>query len=164
MTLEEAPQNFSKVPDGSNDQNDEYINITMSQVTSDFGNDLSLFKKPCFLCIEPKPFHPSNYEELKTKGIDEESLANFYVSLHSSIRCRYKRNEANSLVYNDFGELELESNARIVEWDDGSVSLHVGEEIYDIHTMDNKMNFNQLFVHQGSGMHSQSIFKNKIIF
>lgn len=48
------------------------------------------------------------------------------------------------------GNMIKESNARIVKWSDGSMSLHLGSEIFDIHKQhllqgDN----NHLYIRQG---------------
>ncbi|MEN2495654.1 MAG: hypothetical protein MHMPM18_000250 [Marteilia pararefringens] len=148
----------------NDDENeDEFINVDMSIPDSDFGDDLLLIKFPNFINIESKPFNPSNYEELKPSGNDEESLANFYVACKSCIRCRYKKDDRGQLVFDEIGDLQLESNARFVEWSDGTHSLYVGEEIYDIHYIDNQYNFSQLFVKQSSGLYAQGPFKKKIM-
>lgn len=44
------------------------------------------------------------------------------------------------------------------------MSLHLGEEIFDIHTMPIQGDFNHLFVRQGTGLQGQSIFKTKLSF
>ena len=113
--------------------------------------------------LPPRPFHPENYEELEAVGIDEESRANFFVSLYSSMRCRFAKDEAQNLVYDDEGQPKLESNTRIVEWTDGSYSVHIGSEIYDMHKIDNTMNHSQLFIHQGSSLHAQGSFNDKLV-
>ena len=48
------------------------------------------------------------------------------------------------------GNQQKESNARVVKWSDGSMSLHLGSEIFDIHKQqilggDN----NHLYIRQG---------------
>ena len=44
-----------------------------------------------------------------------------------------------------------ESNARIVKWSDGSYSLHLGNEIFDVHKQPLQSDFNHLFIRQVSG-------------
>lgn len=63
------------------------------------------------------------------------------------------------------GNMTKESNARIVKWSDGSMSLHLGSEIFDIHKQhllqgDN----NHLYIRQGTGLQGQSVFKTKLTF
>jgi len=63
---------------------EEFINIEISKPEAfELSNNLLLLKLPNFIKIDPKPFHPENYEELEAVGIDEESRANFFVSLFS---------------------------------------------------------------------------------
>lgn len=45
-----------------------------------------------------------------------------------------------------------------------SMSLHLGDEIFDVHTMPIQGDFNHLFVRQGTGLQGQSIFKTKLAF
>ena len=61
--------------------------------------------------------------------------------------------------------MSKESNARIVKWSDGSMSLHLGSEIFDIHKQqllsgDN----NHLYIRQGTGLQGQTVFKTKLTF
>ena len=79
------------------------------------------------------------------------------------MRCRFAKDEAQNLVYDDEGQPKLESNTRIVEWTDGSYSVHIGSEIYDMHKIDNTMNHSQLFIHQGSSLHAQGSFNDKLV-
>ena len=44
------------------------------------------------------------------------------------------------------------------------MSLHLGDEIFDVHTMPIQGDFNHLFVRQGTGLQGQSIFKTKLAF
>uniref|UniRef100_T1KM08 RNA polymerase-associated protein LEO1 n=1 Tax=Tetranychus urticae TaxID=32264 RepID=T1KM08_TETUR len=68
-------------------------------------------------------------------------------------------------VVDENGVSLKESNARIVKWSDGSISLHLGSEIFDIHKQsamagDN----NHLFISQGTGLQGQAVFKTKLTF
>ncbi|VDQ17112.1 unnamed protein product [Trichobilharzia regenti] len=57
-----------------------------------------------------------------------------------------------------------ESNARIVRWSDGSLSLHLGDEIFDIHKVDIQSDYNYLFIREGSGLQGQTSLKTKLTF
>ena len=57
-----------------------------------------------------------------------------------------------------------ESNARFVRWSDGSLTLHLGKEIFDAHRMKMSGDFNHLFVRQGTGLQGMAVFQNKLIF
>ncbi|RWS13611.1 RNA polymerase-associated protein LEO1-like protein [Dinothrombium tinctorium] len=63
------------------------------------------------------------------------------------------------------GNTKRESNSRIVRWSDGSMSLHLGQEIFDIYKQqlmpgDN----NHLFIRQGTGLQGQAVFRTKLTF
>ena len=77
-----------------------------------------------------------------------------------------------------------ESNARIVKWSDGSYSLHLGNEIFDVHKQPLQSDFNHLFIRQvhisimycwvsskiqlallqGTGLQGQAVFRTKLSF
>ena len=46
----------------------------------------------------------------------------------------------------------------------GSMSLHLGNEIFDIHQMPLQGDFNHLFIRQGTGLQGQAVFKTKLTF
>ena len=45
-----------------------------------------------------------------------------------------------------------------------SLSLYLGNEIFDVHVMQLQGDFNHLFVRQGTGLQGQSVFKTKLTF
>ena len=64
----------------------------------------------------------------------------------------------------DDGRPLRESNARMIRWSDGSLSMHLGKEIFDVHVMQLHGDFNHLFVRQGTGLQGQTVFKTKLTF
>ena len=40
---------------------------------------------------------------------------------------------------------------RIVKWSDGSMSLHLGSEVFDVHKQPLQSDYNHLFIRQGTG-------------
>lgn len=44
------------------------------------------------------------------------------------------------------------------------MSLHLGKEIFDVHTMTIQGDYNHLFVRQGTGLQGQAVFKTKLTF
>jgi hypothetical protein len=57
-----------------------------------------------------------------------------------------------------------QSNARIVKWSDGSLSLYLGNEIFDVYKTAIQGDHNHLFVRQGNVLHGQVVFKTKLTF
>jgi len=61
--------------------------------------------------------------------------------VENTIRWRYVQDEAGNEV--------RESNARVVRWSDGSMSLYLGSEIFDISKQPLQGEYSHLFVRQG---------------
>ena len=64
----------------------------------------------------------------------------FAHQVENTIRWRYGKDQEGNEI--------KESNARIVKWSDGSLSLHLGNEIFDIFKMPIEGLQNHLFVQQ----------------
>ena len=45
-----------------------------------------------------------------------------------------------------------------------SLSLHLGNEVFDVHTMILQGDYNHLFIRQGTGLQGQAVFKTKLSF
>lgn len=65
---------------------------------------------------------------------------------------------------NDNGVMVKESNARLVKWSDGSMSLHLGNEIFDVYKQPLQGDHNHLFIRQGTGLQGQAVFRTKLTF
>lgn len=100
------------------------------------------FPLPRFLFVDPKPFTPNLFEEQLKEFIsgmstdDTSSLKSSIqfkkLQLMNTIRWRYAKTNSN--------ELFKQSNANIIEWEDGSMSLKLGNEYFDIKTKANDDN------------------------
>ncbi|PIO56489.1 hypothetical protein TELCIR_22111, partial [Teladorsagia circumcincta] len=62
------------------------------------------------------------------------------------------------------GNVVKESNTRIVRWSDGTMSMVIGKEVFDVESVPIHGNMQHLFVRQGSGLVAQKIFDRKLIF
>lgn len=84
-------------------------------------------KVPEFLTIDPVPFDPPSFEarvkERLNSSSREDQLGDRLID-ENTVRWRYSRDE-NQQVYK-------ESNAQIVQWSDGGLSLKLGAEYTDI--------------------------------
>ena len=49
-------------------------------------------------------------------------------------------------------------------WSDGSTSLYLGNEIFDVHKQSLHGDFNHMFIRQGTGLQGQAIFRTKLSF
>ncbi|KAH7729256.1 Leo1-like protein [Aphelenchoides avenae] len=134
------------------------IEIDMARCQADLGSEGPLFVKlPNFLTVEPKPFDAEVYEnEVEDEEQqDEEGRTRLKLKVENTIRWRYSKDEQ--------GNETRESNAKVVRWSDGTMSLYLGNEIFDIQRQP-VMDFNHLFVRQGPGLQGQSVFKDKLVF
>lgn len=64
----------------------------------------------------------------------------------------------------DNGDMIKESNARMVKWSDGSMSLHLGNEIFDVYKQPLQGDHNHMFIRQGTGLQGQAVFRTKLTF
>uniref|UniRef100_A0A8C5T6S5 RNA polymerase-associated protein LEO1 n=1 Tax=Malurus cyaneus samueli TaxID=2593467 RepID=A0A8C5T6S5_9PASS len=78
------------------------------------------------------------------------------VLVENTIRWRMRRDEEGNEI--------RESNARIVKWSDGSMSLHLGNEVFDVYKAPLQGDHNHLFIRQGTGLQGQAVFKTKLTF
>mmetsp|Transcript_56226 Transcript_56226/g.168340 ORF Transcript_56226/g.168340 Transcript_56226/m.168340 type:complete len:578 (-) Transcript_56226:519-2252(-) len=92
-------------------------------------------KLPNFVGIQPEAYDPSTYDA----KLEEEEYRGY---VHNMIRWRYKRDGAGSngrYKRDEHGKLARESNARFVKWSDGSYTLHVGTETFEVDNLRSKV-------------------------
>lgn len=92
---------------------------------------------PNVLSVETRCFRPGmipqsllegHKEFINTRGKTEVKL----LTAENCIRWRFKRDEEGELVNDEDGRPQYESNSRIVEWEDGSKTLFVGKEVFNL--------------------------------
>lgn len=142
------------------------IEVEIPRIMTNLGKTLHYVKLPNFLSVETRPYDNQTYEDEidEDEVLDEEGRARLKLKVENTIRWRKKINEDGTEATDELGKPIRESNARVVRWSDGSMSLHLGDEIFDVHTMPIQGDFNHLFVRQGTGLQGQSIFKTKLAF
>ncbi len=97
------------------------------------GVSLHMTKLPNLVAIQPMAFDEEDFDEKE----EEEQYKGY---MHNMIRWRYKRDENGKLTRDLNGKLERESNSKLVKWSDGSFTLHIGNEAFDIQTVDSSSN------------------------
>jgi len=60
--------------------------------------------------------------------------------------------------------LAVQTEPIFYRWSDGSLSLHLGSEIFDVHKQPLQGDFNHLFIRQGTGLQGQAVFRTKLSF
>ncbi|XP_012783347.2 RNA polymerase-associated protein LEO1-like [Ochotona princeps] len=143
---------------GKDPSSETRIEIEIPNINSDLGSELYFVKLPKYLSIEPKPFDPRFYEDEfeGEKMLYEEDRIQLKVKVENTIRWRMRRDEEGKKV--------KESNARVVKWSDGSMSLHLGNEVFDIHKATLQDNHSHLFIRGDTGLLGQAVFKSKLTF
>ncbi|XP_031201357.1 RNA polymerase-associated protein LEO1-like isoform X2 [Mastomys coucha] len=134
------------------------VRVAVPSINSDLGSELYFVKLPRFLRIEPKPFDPQHYEDEfeDEKVLCEEDKVRLKLKVENTIRWRICRDREGSKT--------KESNARIVKWSDGSMTLHLGKEVFDIFKTPLQDNQNQLFIREDTGLRGQAIFNSRLTF
>lgn len=136
------------------------IHVEIPKAPSDISNnDIYFVKFPNFLSVDTHPYDPSWYEDEidEDEILDDEGKARLKLKVESTIRWR--------MVTDENGITNRESNTRLVKWSDGSISLHLGCEIFDIHKQTlPASDHNHLFIRQGTGLQGQAIFDKKLTF
>jgi len=135
------------------------IDVEVPKIKTDLGREMHFVKLPNFLSIESRPFDPDTYEDELDEDLqqqDEEGRNRTKLKVENTIRWRAVEDEDKNVV--------RQSNARVVKWSDGSLSLHLGNEIFDVHKQPLQSDFNHLFIRQGTGLQGQAVFKTKLSF
>ena len=110
------------------------IEVTIPRYPPSFrsaAEDDSYFARvPAFLTLEPHPFDSEKFlseveEQISNNTNDEKSRLK--LKNENTIRWKYSR-DVNS------GTMIKQSNARFVKWSDGSMSLQLGNEMFDVNT------------------------------
>lgn len=134
------------------------IDVEIPRISADLGKEQHFIKLPNFLSVVTHPFDPETYEDEidEEETMDEEGRQRIKLKVSNTIRWRE--------YMNNKGDMVRESNARFVRWSDGSMSLHLGNEIFDAYRQPLLGDHNHLFVRQGTGLQGQSVFRTKLTF
>ena len=135
------------------------IDVEVPKINTDLGKEIHFVKLPNFLSMESRPFDPDTYEDELDEDQnqqDEEGKTRLKLRVENTIRWRQS--------YDKDGNPVKESNARVVKWSDGSYSLHLGNEIFDVYKQPLQSDFNHLFIRQGTGLQGQAVFRTKLSF
>ncbi|XP_039261956.2 uncharacterized protein LOC120338085 [Styela clava] len=140
------------------EQQETRIEVEIPKINTDLGNSVHFVRFPNFVSVETRPFDPTVYEDEieDDELLDEEGRTRLKLKVENTIRWK---------KYTDENGMQLtESNARLVRWSDGSLSMHLGSEIFDVHVMPLQGDHNHLFIRQGTGLQGQAVFKTKLTF
>ncbi|KAH8116388.1 Leo1-like protein-domain-containing protein [Phellopilus nigrolimitatus] len=86
-----------------------------------------VIKMPNFVKLDPKPYHPETYvgpDQASDNFEEKEKSMSVKLEVENTIRWRWAKDE--------FGQDKRQSNSRVIRWSDGSLSLLLGKELFDI--------------------------------
>merc|ERR1712226_1154602 len=124
--------------DGKNDEDEDMekepekapetvsIHVEVPKITTDLGKELYFVKLPNFLSVDCKPFDPETYEDEieDEENPDDEGRERLKLKVENTIRWRQS--------FDSEGKAFKVSNTRMVRWSDGSMSLHLGNEVFNV--------------------------------
>ncbi|VDK87038.1 unnamed protein product [Litomosoides sigmodontis] len=134
------------------------VEVNTARICPKFTDEgLYFVKLPNFLSIEPRPFDQDHYEDEFDEDdlLDEEGRARLKLRVENTIRWRY--------VLDDDGNIQKQGNSKVVRWSDGTMSLYLGGEIFDVTAQPMQLD-NHLFLRQGAGLQGHAVFKEKLVF
>ncbi|XP_011072861.1 protein LEO1 homolog [Sesamum indicum] len=118
---------------------------------------MNMIKVSNIMGVDPKPFDPHTYVE-EDFYVTDESGSKKRIRLENNV-VRWRR------VKKPDGTTSIESNARFVEWSDGSQQLLIGNEVLDISKQDAQHEQAHLFLRHGKGiLQSQGRILTKMRF
>jgi len=111
---------------------------------------LFLVRLPNILAFQPRPFDPETFEE--EDAAEEEEMGGEKTRPENVIRWRESRETG-----------EKQSNARVVTWSDGSMTLHVGSEVLVAQQVSIPEGSTHLYTrHKGSNLECHGVLKQKM--
>ncbi|CAA0826603.1 Protein LEO1 homolog [Striga hermonthica] len=118
---------------------------------------MNMIKVSNIMGIDRKPFDPNKYVD-KDVYVPDESGSKKRIRLDNNV-VRWRK------VKNPNGTTSVQSNARFVEWSDGSLQLLIGNEVLDISKQDAQHEQTHLFLSHGKGiLQSQGRILTKMRF
>ncbi|PBK72322.1 hypothetical protein ARMSODRAFT_953997 [Armillaria solidipes] len=114
VELQEADVSFPNLPVPKSSDGDKWV-----------------IRMPNFVKIDTKPFHPETYmgpehdeeEGQQAQTLREQSMT-IKLKVENTVRWKWTKNE--------FGDDVRQSNSRVIRWSDGTLSLRLGKEYFDI--------------------------------
>ncbi|KAH7929117.1 Leo1-domain-containing protein [Leucogyrophana mollusca] len=90
-----------------------------------------VIRMPNFVKVDSKPYHPDTYigpehdddDTHQTENVREKSMT-IKLKVENTVRWRWIKDE--------FGQDKRQSNSRVIRWSDGTLSLRLGKELFDI--------------------------------
>uniref|UniRef100_A0A0N5ABA6 Leo1-like protein n=1 Tax=Syphacia muris TaxID=451379 RepID=A0A0N5ABA6_9BILA len=142
-------------PDAQDEEQDvrppTIVEVNTARIDPSFtSSGLYFVKLPNFLSVDSRPFDHEHYEDEidEDEYLDEEGRARLKLKVENTLRWRYR--------LDDEGNLTKQSNANIIRWSDGTMSLKLGNELFDVQCQPMQRD-NHLFMRQGAGLQGHKL-------
>merc|ERR1712203_444980 len=109
-------------------------------------NDDRTFKSlrlPNVLSVEKTPFDATNIQQSLLEGYKEYNSTQDkqvvkLLNPENTVRWRFRKNAEGRNLMDEDGRPQYESNARLVEWEDGSMHFYIGAECFNVSEIEDK--------------------------
>ncbi|KAJ3732028.1 Leo1-like protein-domain-containing protein [Lentinula guzmanii] len=101
-------------------------------VPSSSDNDNWVIRLPNFVKMDSKPFHPDTYIGPEQEDDDAVQQAETLREKSMSIKLKVENTIRWRWVKDEYDGDRRQSNSRIIRWSDGTMSLRLGKELFDI--------------------------------
>ncbi|KAJ4473683.1 RNA polymerase II-associated protein [Lentinula aciculospora] len=101
-------------------------------VPSSSDQDNWVIRLPNFVKMDSKPFHPDTYVGPEQEDDDAIQQAETLREKSMSIKLKVENTIRWKWIKDGYGGDRRQSNSRIIRWSDGTMSLRLGKELFDI--------------------------------
>ncbi|KAJ3801241.1 Leo1-like protein-domain-containing protein [Lentinula aff. detonsa] len=101
-------------------------------VPSSSDNDNWVIRLPNFVKMDSKPFHPDTYIGPEQEDDDAVQQAETLREKSMSIKLKVENTIRWRWIKDEYDGDRRQSNSRIIRWSDGTMSLRLGKELFDI--------------------------------
>ncbi|OQV12303.1 putative RNA polymerase-associated protein LEO1 [Hypsibius exemplaris] len=153
-----SSQEGAPKPDADVEDDEEIrIEAAMRRLEPNFDGRFFYWKQQDFLRAQTENFVADEYED-DFEDFEEDPPMETQQAIHQAVKntMRWRWNTTED------GVRVPESNTKLVKWSDGSSSIVIGNEYYDISFIPLKGEHHQLFLRQGTGLQGGVVFKEKM--
>ncbi|KAJ3821926.1 RNA polymerase II-associated protein [Lentinula raphanica] len=140
-------------PDIAIEEREANVAFPNLPVPSSSDHENWVIRLPNFVKMDSKPFHPDTYIGPEQEDDDAVQQAETLREKSMSIKLKVENTIRWRWIKDEYGGDRRQSNSRIIRWSDGTMSLRLGKELFDI-TKD--IDTSGAVPRQFGGLHSQS--------
>eukprot|EP01134_Creolimax_fragrantissima_P003157 CFRG3157T1 len=146
-------------------KNVEITRPVLDEIVDEDGQAPVFVRIPKFLPFEVEPFSADMYEEEIPEDDSSKAQANVRLKVVNTVRWRHVLDSNGNQVKDPItDEPKMESNARFVTWDDGSISLFVGDEVIEVSERAMGEDVNHLYMKSKPSLYAENVFTKRYNF